>query len=209
MKNGIRMYHTLFSRKYWIVSVYLLFPVMIGLLGLWWWFPLGPLTGTRISLMLATTLMIIAEYLLDFFLLFGFAAKPNGCLEYIKTSSKGVDLLKAMLYVDGVRRIVTTLVSFAVLYAVKRESIIVFVECTLISLLCIEGGFLFTRRIKNVLLYILIGYVISGVGGMLAMFVAEYANGIWVGITACVLVATWIGGRQYLIRKVRESFYDE
>ncbi len=229
MKEGIRMYHTLFPRKYWILLVYLLFPATVGILGMWC-FQVGPVVGTLVSLMFATAVLVIAEYVLDIFMLYGTVSKEARSLEYIKTSAKGVDLFQTALYADGVRRIVTTMASFGILYGVTRYNFshqgdfitivnngeiltcpkgITFLECALVSVIFVELGLIITRRTQSILLYVFLIYGMSGIASALVMFLAEYTNGILLAITVGVFVAVWLGSRRYLVWKVRMSYYDK
>ncbi len=229
MKDAIKMYHLFFPRKWFIVLVYILYPAVIGLLGMWC-FKIGPIVGTVMSLMLSTSFVVCGEYILDVYMLFGVAAKDNRSLEYVKSSAKGVYLLQEALYGDGFRRIVTTVASYGLLYIMMRYTFmkeasfialandgealecprgIVFVQCALLALLFVEAGLTFTRRTKNVLINLLVLYLMSALACSLAMAAEEYTSTLTVGISGVLLIVIWIVSRKVLIKRVRESFYDE
>jgi len=229
MKDAIRMYHLFFPRKWFILLVYILYPALVGLLGMWC-FKIGPITGTVMSLMLSTTLVVCVEYILDVYMLFGVAAKDNQSLEYIKSSARGVSLLQDALYGDGFRRIVTTVVSYGLLYMMMKYTFMnekdfialandgevlecpsgmVFVQCILLALLFVETGLAFTRRTKNVLINLAVLYLMSAIACSLVMAVVGYTSTLTIGISVFLLVVIWIVSRKVLIKRVRESFYDE
>lgn len=228
MKDAIKMYHLFLPRKWWMLLVYIAYPMFVGLITAWC-FNLGFEVGSMISLMFATSAIVCVEYILDTYMLFGIAAKDNRSLEYMKSSSKGVNLLKISLCADGVRRIVTTIVMFSLVYGIMRYNYayhaelldgsggvakeypraIIYVQCAIIALFLTETGLILTRRTKNVLRNLLIVYLMSAISCPLVMAAVDFANGFNVMISVVVLCVIWIMGRRFLIKKVRESFYDE
>lgn len=228
MKEAVKMYHLFLPRRWFTVIIYILYPALIGLLGMCF-FSMGSVAEMSVSIMLGTSLVVCAEYMLDVFMFAGVVAPGTHSLEYIKTSAKGVPLFQAALYGDGVRRLISTMLSYALLYIaaaifnnrmafvtvenngsmVETSHAIVFVQCAIIALFCAELGMMYTRKTANPLLNLIVLYVMAGVAATLAMASVGFSSIITVGISLILYIVVWLAGRKFLVRKVRESFYDE
>lgn len=226
MKDAIRMYHLFFPRKWLIPLVYILYPIaVIAISGVWYAVP--DIYGVDVlSIVFCVGAIVFFEYLLDIFMLFGIAAKDNKALEYMKTSVRGVHLIQTGVWMDGLRRVVTTLVSCGVVYrmagyyfanlaadveetGMPAPNMVTFLQCVIMVLLLTEVGLVFTRRTRNVLINMLIWYLALVVAGALAIGVLQYATRVTVLISGIVLVAVMVFGRRLLVKRVRESYYDE
>lgn len=229
MREAARMYHLFFPRKWFALVVYILYPIAIGLFGMWC-LKMGAGTGAVVGIMLVTALVVSAEYLLDVFMFAGIAAGETRSLEYMKTSARGESLFLAALYGDGVRRLLTTIVSYCLLYAVTRYCFasksalvvvvdasgvqgypkeIVFVQCALIVLLFSELGMTFTRRTTNPLLNLIVLYVMAGLAAGCVIASMKFCSVVTIAISAVIYIVVWFGSRRFLVGKVRKSFYDE
>lgn len=226
MKDAIRMYHLFFPRKCLIPLVYILYPLAaIAISGVWYAVP--EFFGVYVlSVVCGVSAIVVVEYLLDTFMLFGIAAKDNKALEYMKTSARGVHLIQTGVWVDGFRRVVTTLVSLGVVYrmagcyfanldanvedmGMTAPDMVTFLQCVIMVLLFTEVGLVFTRRTRNVLINMLIVYLASAIACALVIGVLQYATVVTVLISGIVLVAVMVIGRKLLVKRVRESYYDE
>ncbi len=229
MIHTIRMYNVFFPRKFWMWFTYILYPIIMIVLCAWF-LKMTLLTGMMMSLMLSASGIVTIEYLLDTFMFHGIGAKDYKALEYVKSSSRGVHLLQQALLVDGIRRLFTTSVIMTCLYWITRmafekdagETILeingkvvsypsawIYVQCGVIVMLSVELGMLITRRSKNILVNLLILYVMSAIACILAMAMMELASVISVGVSGILLVIIMVLSRKVLVKKVRESFYDE
>ncbi|MBQ9983985.1 MAG: hypothetical protein IJP29_05280 [Lachnospiraceae bacterium] len=229
MKNTIRMYNIFFPRKCFMWFTYILYPIVVPLICSLC-LKLFLLAGTVMSLMMSTAGVITIEYLLDTYMFHGIVAKDYKALEYVKSSGKGIDLLQRAFLVDGIRRILTTGLIMTGLYwatrmafekdagetileingeIVSHPSALIYLQCGLIAVLFVELGMLITRRSKNVLANILVLYVMSAIACPLAMVAAEYTSSLSVGLSVILLIIVMVLSRKVLVKKVRESFYDE
>lgn len=226
MKDAIRMYHLFFPRKWLIPLVYILYPVVVlAISGIWYWLP-GMFGVDVLSVVLCVSTIVMLEYLLDVFMLYGIAAKDNKALEYMKTSVKGVHLIQIGVWMDGIRRVVITMISFGMLYLVsvycfenqivdveytdlKTVDIVMFLQSAVMVLLFTEVGLVITRRTKNVLVNVMVMYLASAIACALAITVLQYSTMITVLISGFALVVVMVFGRRLLIKRVRESYYDE
>lgn len=226
MKDAIRMYHLFFPRKWMIPMVYILYPVVVvAISGAWYSIP-GIYGVDILSIVLCVSAIVIVEYILDIFMLFAVAAKDNKALEYMKTSSRGVRLMQMGVRMDGIRRVVTTVVSFGMLYLVTGYcfenqivdveytemtalEVLVFIQSAIIVLLFTEVGLIVTRQTKNILVNVMIMYLASAIACALAITVIQYATMVTVLISGIVLVIVMVLGRRLFVQRVRESYYDE
>lgn len=229
MKNTIRMYNVFFPRKFWMWFTYILYPVFVIVVCAFF-LKMDLLAGMVMSIMLSVSGVVTIEYLLDTFMFHGIGAKDYKALEYVKSSGKGVRLLQQAFLVDGIRRILTTGVIITGLCwatrmafekdggetileingeVVSHPSVMIYLQCGVIAVLFVELGMLITRRSKNVLVNLLILYVMSAIACILATAVTELASAISVGLSATLLVIVMVVSRKVLVKKVRESFYDE
>ncbi len=229
MINTIRMYNVFFPRKFWMWFAYILYPiVVIALCSVF--LKMFLLTGMVMSLMLSTAGVITIEYLLDTYMFHGIGAKDYKALEYVKSSGKGVHLLRQAFLVDGVRRILTIGLIMTGLYlttriafekdagetileingkVVSHPSVLIYLQCGVFAVFFVELGMLITRRSKNVLVNLLILYVMSALACPISMVAVEFASITSVGLSAILLIIIMVIGRKVLVKKVRESFYDE
>lgn len=229
MRNTVRMYNVFFPRKFWMWFTYILYP-LFGIMVCTALLKFSMLVGVVVGLMIGTAGIITIEYLLDTYMFHGMGAKDYRALEYVKSSGKGIHLLQQAFLMDGIRRILTTGWIMIGLYwttklmfernageivleingkVVSHPPIVSYLQCGVIAVLFVELGMLITRRTKNVLVNILVLYVMSAIAGALAMVSAEYASVCSVGFSAILLVVIMVVSRKILVRKVRESFYDE
>ncbi len=228
MKNTIRMYNVFFPRKFWMWFTYILYPLFIIAVCAYF-YKMALLPGTVMSLMMSTAGIVTIEYLMDTYMFHGIAAKDYKALEYVKSSGKGVHLLQQAFLVDGIRRILTTGLIMTGLYwagktaflndtevileingeVVSHPSVWIYLQCGVIAVLFVELGMLLTRRSKNVLLNLLVLYLMSAIACPLSMVAAEYTSVLSVALSAVLLVIIMVASRKILVKKVRESFYDE
>lgn len=229
MIHTMRMYNVFFPRKFWMWFTYILYPIIvIALCSLF--LKMFLLTGMVMSLMLGTAGVITIEYLMDTYMFHGIGAKDYKALEYVKSSAKGVHLLQQAFLVDGIRRIWTTGFVMTGLYVATRiafvkdagecileingkvvshPSVLIYLQCGVFAVLFVELGMLITRRSKNVLVNLLILYVMSALACPFSMAALEFASVISVGVSAVLLMIIMVISRKVLVKKVRESFYDE
>ncbi len=222
MKNAIRMYHLFFPRKWVVYCVYILYPFLGFAVGSsMWFFP--EYVRSITSLVFTLLLMVSMEYILDLFMLSGIAMKNNRSLEYIKTSAKGVQIFSRGVVVDAVRRILSAILIVFGLYLAEiimfssatnpdeefRPSLLLYIECGVLTLLLTEIGLCLIRRTKNVLLSFWVVWLMTSLSSSLSLAVYGAESFGVTLILGIAMVVIMIFSRKYLIKKVRESYYDE
>lgn len=226
MKDAIRMYHLFFPRKWMIPIVYILYPLGVTAISGVFYFVPGIYDVDVLCILLCISGIVVWEYLFDTFMLCGMATKGNRALEYMKTSVRGVRLIQMGIRADGVRRVVTTMISFGMLYLVliycydnrivdvnysdiTTLNAVSYLQCAVMVLLFVEIGFMITRRVKSALLNVAIMYLVSVASCALAVVIIQYATMVTVLISGIVLVIVMVLGRRLFVQRVRESYYDE
>ena len=108
MVKYYKCYRVFLSGMLMKVIMYLVYPVCVFL-----WCSLAFIISdvgfgnATLGLMMTAGMMVVAELLLDGFVYGGLLAKDSNKLEYLKTSYRGISVLKKSLYVDKLRRLLT------------------------------------------------------------------------------------------------------
>lgn len=223
MKEKMKMYHAFFPNRKWLWLVYLLYPILtIGIGSLWFRTNVDHILSLGISTMLTVTILDITELVLDSFVLGGIAAKNNTNMEYMKSSAKGVGLTKTALIIDGIRRIMTIFVCLGGIAFISancemkgegkvilfKDRILFFLQCGISLMILLEVGLWIGRRIKNNFIIFVVIYFSSAIVCGMVPGILEAASVTSVIVSAMVLVLLMFLGRQNLMKKVKESYYD-
>jgi hypothetical protein len=235
MKEAIKGYH-LFLPKSWMKwCLYIVYPlVIIG----------ADYLMCRVSIFFAVLCVGLSgcgivgvEYMLDAFVFGGIASKETNRLEYLKTSVRGIPLLRKALITDGVRRFCSVslivVVGFAAVTLSLREmqdfyGIYVTEEVTemeteaadilplqivayILVIYCIvELGLIILRFFINIYVSLLGSYI-----GVILAMTAGLTYSMWsVKLWHLLLLAVlgfgiaWLG-RKIIMKKARDSYYDE
>lgn len=212
MKEYIKCYHVFLSQRWMKWLVYLIYPIfMIAVIyGMnhiitWFGFICAIFTGAMV---------VGAEIMLDMLMFKRIATKDTNQLEYLKTSLKGLPVLKKSLIADAVRRFLSMLVIFIGAYAVIEQDYKLGYAFTLINALryaiCIfaltEIGLLITRSVSAYIVDFAIIYLFSALaGGIFLILVNDWLTAIF----AIVGILIAVFGRKWIMKKARESYYDE
>lgn len=212
MKEVIRCYHTFLPRT-WMKSVlYLLCPCFVSGCSLF-----GFLLFRRrfyVIFFFLVAGMVGMEILMDSCCFHSIGIKQG---DYIKTSTKGLDFLKKALSFDGIRRILTFIVSLSLpcwLFvqvdqkSIEKEIISQF-GYLLFVLFVMEVAIALLRLLSNFVLNIAVLYTacaLTGIGG----YILQIPVPAWllaVGSFVYIVVAWY--GRKKILKRVRDSYYDE
>lgn len=190
--------------------VYLFYPLMMilfcGLMGI----GMGvEHIHAMYALLTASGGIIWIEMLLDIYIYGGILAKDTNKLEYLKTSCKGMSVLKKGLYVDKLRRLMTMTLILGVIYAVCHEQVSV---GQLISLILVtagieELGLLIIRHFSSlnwVLIVAMVANVLGVIVGVLAVNIAPIFAVLFLLMFAGIFVAS----NKVTMKKAEGSFYD-
>ena len=216
MKQYIRSYHAFWPVKTWMKPcVYLLYPFII-IAGLYllshklMYYPV-------VCMGFACGLVITVEIVLDYFVFGGSASRETNRLEYLKTSVKGISLLKSSLMADAVRRFLSIAIIiagsyFVVVFGQKmdyRYTLLQLFMCILSVYLLVETGLLITRFFANMWINIAVFCILSNVAAAFGVFVFIWNIQIW---AAVLLVLVGIGetiiDRRLILKRAEESYYD-
>ena len=214
MKEYIRGYH-IFLPKTWIKwCIYLLYPLLVsgGLyaichkFGFFYFICIG----------FAGCAIVGVELMLDGQVFGGIASKRNNCLEYLKTSIKGMSILKKALITDAIRRFCSVAVILFSLYPLVASQqdkhggsiIIKITACIFLIDFLVEAGVMVLRFFSNVNLILASIYLIGMLAFMTAIWI-QYPVPVWQMLMAAAgAIAVTIVGRKQILKRVRDSYYD-
>jgi hypothetical protein len=210
MKEAIKGYH-LFLPVSWLKwCIYIVYPLaIIGAVYL-----ICQVFGTFAGLCVALSGcgIVGAEYMLDAFVFGGIASKETNRLEYLKTSVKGIPLLQKVLIADGVRRFCSVaLIVVGPFAATTADILSLQIVAYILIIYCIlELGLIILRLFINIQISLIGSYV-----GVIFAMIAGFTYSLWqIRIWHLLLLAVlgfgiaWLG-RKIIIKKGRDSYYDE
>lgn len=105
MKSGIKSY-LVFTSLWYRLVVYLLIPV--ALIGLGLWFE-GQMGGGGMGVIIVAALLPVVEIVSDNWLFGGLQTRDSMQLEYLKTSGRGMEVLRNALRMDLARKFLSAL----------------------------------------------------------------------------------------------------
>lgn len=215
MKEAIRSYHMFLPRTWLKWCIYIVYPAMvIGMIYLLRW---GAAFFSFVCIGLYSLVIVAVEMMLDTYMFLGIAARDTNRLEYLKTSVKGLLLLKKALAADAVRRFFSAALIMAGVYLViAGNSIgdggITVLQCSIcvvVTCFLTELGFLLTRLFMNVWLNLALVYVLSGIASVAGIYAGGRKRLILSLVIAAILyVITVVTGRGLILKRARESYYD-
>ncbi len=212
MKEAIKSYHMFLPRAWVKWCIYILYPLLV----------IGEIYALNrfvtyfsfVCIGLTCGMVIMVEYMLDTYVFLGIAARDTNRLEYLKTSSKGLPLLKKALFTDAVRRFLSTGVIVTGVFFVLRGDFALTpkacVFCIAIPYLMMELGFMITRFSTNVWLNLVMLYILMTIASMLGICALSWNIQIWqlllLGIAA---VGIAVMENKLILKRAEESFYDK
>lgn len=214
MKEAIRSYHMFLPRKWLKWCIYIGYPAVIAanvyVLNRYATF------FSFVCIGMACFMTVAVEFMLDTYMFFGIAARDTNRLEYLKTSAKGLLLLKKALAADAVRRFFSVALILAAVYLVLADDLgtgggilLQYMACTVITCLLIELGFVITRRFMNVWLNLVVIYILGGIASGAGIYISQRSALIVTVVVAAVLyVAAAAAGRLLVLKRAKESYYD-
>ncbi len=158
--------------------------------------------------------VVVAEFVLDNFVFAGIASKDTNRLEYLKTSARGVSLLKKGLITDAFRRFLSTaVILFGVRFVLTpdyRHNDRQVCICVLLTYLLVEIGFMIVRFFFQMGNTVMVFTIINLAAFIAAIGVVECNVQIW-EIFVLLFAAAGVAGiaRRLIIQRMRESFYDK
>lgn len=212
MKNCIKSYHVFLSSRLFQILLYVLYPPVMAFITLI--FICASVEfgyGIGMGYQLTANLTFAGELVWGFLIFGGVAAKDTNKLEYLKTSTKGLPVLKTAMIVDTIRRVIwVTAIQWVPLFiAMEKPDESIWIANAMV-LFVAELGCLLVRKSSSTVVFFVVA-----VGGTtilapllgLAMLIDHL---VWPIILCYVLtVVTMILSGKMVMKKARDSFYDD
>lgn len=216
MKQYIKSYHAFWPVKTWMKPcVYLLYPFII-IAGLYllshklMYYP-------KVCMGFACGLVITVEIVLDYFVFGGIASRETNRLEYLKTSVRGMNLLKGSLITDAVRRFlsIAVIMSSSYLAIAYRQQMdyrytpLQLLVCIFSTYMLTEAGLLLTRFFINWWFINAVICILSNIAVTVSISVSAWKISIWAPVLLVLLgMGIALTGRRLILKRMEESYYD-
>lgn len=160
-------------------------------------------------LLITCSVIMWAELLLDNFVYGGILAKDTNKLEYLKTSYRGISVLKKSLTVDKVRRLVTMTLLLTIIYSVCHEKVSVgqLVSLILGTGAVMELGLLIIRHFSSFNWTVILAWVANGVGALVGFLAVKLAP-IFAVLFLLLFVVIVMASNRVTMKKAERGFYD-
>lgn len=218
LKEAIKGYHMFLPRPWLKWGIYLLYPVVV--IGMMYVLNTYATVFPFICIGMCCGVILAMEYMLDTYMFFGIASKDTNRLDYLKTSFKGLTLLKKALETDAVRRFLSTAIILTGVYMEMRDEsgnfgwsrkdIIPGCVCSILTTcFLMELGFLLTRFFANVWLNLAMVYFLGGIAFVIGIEVGQIAKLGWPPVLVMIFYGIIVvSGRKLIEKRARESYYD-
>lgn len=216
MRQYIRSYHAFWPVKTWMkLCVYLLYPLVIITALCFLSHKLG--YYPVICMGFACSFVVVVEIILDYFVFGGIASKETNRLEYLKTSVRGINLLKSSLITDAIRRFLSIAIIIigsylAIAYRQQMDyqyTSLQLLVCIFSTYLLTEAGLLFTRFFINWWVNIAVVYILNNIAVTIGIFVSTWNIPIWAPVLLVLLgMGITSTGRRLILKRMEESYYD-
>lgn len=153
--------------------------------------------------------ILLVEILLNKVSFAGIVAKDSNCLDYLKTSIKGMDVLEKVFYVDQQRRFFTTAIILICIGVHWTNITIALVVVSALELFTFLTRLFINRNVQLVITGLLFG-VAASLTFVIMMVGSAFGQVLWLTTLLLIgyIVIRFIT-RSFLMKKARECFYDE
>ncbi len=212
MRNFVKSYHAFLSSRLFQVLLYVLYlPVMmfcVGvLLSIVSQFGMAVCVGYQLS----ANLLFAGEVVWGFLIFGGVAAKDTNKLEYLKTSVKGMTVLKTAMVVDVVRRILwVTMIQWIPLFILNEKPDENIWMANAMVLLFAEAGCLIVR--KGTSMAMILAVMVGGTTFLSPLLgLSTWIVHLLWPIVLCyaVAVVVMVYNIKMVMKEARDSFYDD
>lgn len=212
MRNAIKSYHVFLSSKLFQVLLYVLYlPVMMFGVGVLLRIVQQLGMAVCVGYQLSANLLFVGEVVWGLLIFGGVAAKDTNKLEYLKTSAKGMSILKTALAADVVRRFLwVTLIQWVPLFIIHEKADENVWMANAMVLLFAEMGCLLVR--KGCSMAVFLAVMVGGTTFLspLLGFSTWIVHLLWPIVLCYVLaVVVVIYNIKMVMKKARDSFYDD
>lgn len=212
MRNCIKSYHVFLSSRLLQVLLYVLYlPVMMFIMLAILCICLDFDGGLSFGYTLSANLILGGEVIWGYLVFGGVAAKETNKLEYLKTSKKGLPILKKALITDTIRRIlwVTAIQWVPLVITMEKPEASVWLANAMV-LLFAELGCMLVRKSSSVTMLLAVIMAGTTILSPLLSVTMIIAHQIWPIILCYVLaVAVMVLNSKMVMKKARDSFYDD
>lgn len=207
MREYIKSYRVFVSEKWVKVLLYLVYPLAtVGICRFLLMF--SDLYG-MIHQVVAASVMIFAELVLDVFAYGGILQKGTGKLDYLKLSNRGMEIVHKSLWADKVRRLLTTVFILSGAYLVCHEGMSVgqLVSGIFATAMVLELSLLISRRFDAASTVMALSYVIYLVGPVFILL-AILTTGHFMFLYMVAYVGVLIWSNTHIMKRARRVYYD-
>lgn len=210
MKVYIKSYHVFLSQAWLRWCVYLVYPLLLFLLVL----KVTELPKlAEVGAVLGIVLLVNIESFLDYFKFGGIASKDTNKLEYIKTSVKGLPILRNALLADEFRRFVSIVLVLILPLHVNRTGVSCGSCLAMVAMVVLFAGLgvFFTRKFTNLSIIMSILMVGNLLVTVISVIIAFVKVPWWMALPM-LAGAIWVMyflNSKTVMRKARDSYYDE
>lgn len=212
MKNKIKSYLVFTSEIYRVIA-FVLVPVALILMQIWL-----PFVDLFLRTLFTALIYSFAEVMLDYWVFGSIAVKGGTQLEYIKTSKRGVDIIRTALVVDMVRQLISTVLLFIATIAVHAcmggtfeteiEQIVLNLLLVVFTYFVIVSELTIARHLDGLQVNLIISCFTSLIL-LLVMFFARFNGYIALAVMIVLSVVSSILGVKMILKRVKESYYDK
>lgn len=208
MKRLLKCYHIFLPKIWGKPFLYLVYPLLLILLMVK---IAGNHTFASYGVAIGCALAMFAEILVDMVVLGGVASKDTNKLEYLKTSVRGMDVLRNCIVIDGIRRALSLIFIVGVSYVIGGIDLTVMqlavsVACTLMLM---ELGLVITRNFPSMTVVMLTASIGEWIAVALIMLICSKAiTGFILFSAMLIYLCVCILERIMIMKKARGSYYD-
>jgi len=209
MKRFIKSYHVFLSPTWLQLLVYVVYPLLlIGLMGML----IRESAPIAVCIPITGAMIVLFEIWVDVIVFGGISSKDTNKLEYLKTSVRGMSVLRKGVIADGVRRCISVIIIFTAIYgmAVDKTEYATMLASAFLTLACVELGLILSRRFPTtgaLACAISIGEMLCIEGIQFLYSDLSVLKNICIAYLPYLLLVTV--GRIIILRKARRSYYDK
>ncbi len=216
MKKYLKSYHVFLANEIEQILMYVGYPlVMVFVIWFTCWMVqiISGGMGRGVAMINASVIgafVVIAELVIDLLVFGGLLNKDTNKLEYLKTSKRGMEVLKKSVIVDKIRRVVMTGAYLCVGYVFCHTggSILQILSLTMVLCGIIEIGLLLTRRYTSLMVLFVVGTMAEAVSAE-ASVIAFALPGFCFPIFAALYGLIAVVSHKFIMKKMKKSFEDE
>lgn len=209
MKKYFKCYHVFLADDLFRAILYFIYPVLVGSICGFLAVPFTRMGFGNMALLSAAEFIVSVELFVDTWVYGGILAKDTQKLEFLKTSHKGMQVLKNSVRMDKLRRGLSTILLLGVVQLAGGSPVGFFSFLGLVFATCavMEAALVVSRHIQGTSLVVLV-VVVTNMLGMAIGMLALAGNGLPVILSAPLFVAVVIISNQYIYKRAEASYYD-